>query len=481
MYIFTGQRELFIVSVSTFGTFARERGSARSDADKIRGSLTRLNFQCPDENQLIGHVTLTQAQDAIGRLVEGHRQDRSDMIALCIMTHGTYERHGQLLQFSDNQFITLSELIAPVLECASLVGRPKLLFIQACRGTFCNDQGMTPDNPVFCHNTNRVYHSTRDKFIFYSSSPGNFSWCHPNRGSLFIDHLARALNVYGRTIDLAALANRVCEAMTEEDEFTFDIDGQRQRVVLAPVVEHCLRYKVVFDQVVRDNVSVNTIRTYTEYKPLLTNVLSKCVMVYTCCIVWILFIPLLEVLVGYLLQGYDWTTIQARLVFVIVNLETMIFAGMTDFLVTLFYIPDRIAEINKLTKSKDIILISSVWVLYVRDSKPTVYPDGFTVSSALIPDLGFDTSLIWSLFYWLLTTIFIFIYFHKYYGRRSDICHIIVFILLITVPFSQSDVSIYGGYFMNFLTNILGWGWALILLVGVMKIAVPGLINNYIY
>ena len=246
MYEFTGKRELFLASIE-YLDHSNQRPSAVNDANSIREALERLRFVCPEENQLIGYVSSNQIRQGINQFVANGRLRQSDMVAVCLMTHGTMGRNGQLLQFSDGQNISLAELLAPVLECRELIGRPKIIIIQACRGDFNSDQGMMADNPTVDRERGRLYHSTRDKFIFYSSSPGNLSWCHPTRGSVFIEHLTRALNEYGHTSDLEFIANKVCQTMTDENEFSVIINNQTQRVLLAPVVEHCLRFKVLFE------------------------------------------------------------------------------------------------------------------------------------------------------------------------------------------------------------------------------------------
>ena len=141
------------------------------------------------------------------------------MIACCIMTHGTCGIDGQIIEFSDGRYISLARFIAPILECPELIGRPKLFFIQACRGEANNNQGMMADNPVLDQQSGRRYHSTRDLFIFYSSAPGNLSWTHRDRGSLFIEHLANGLMADGKTNDLDFIVKKICISLTEEIEF----------------------------------------------------------------------------------------------------------------------------------------------------------------------------------------------------------------------------------------------------------------------
>ena len=255
-YEYTGRRELFIISVAEFvhGTF---RATADKDAETIRKVLVeKLHFTCRMENpNLIGRVDSQTAQDGIKRIIEQdgvRKQAGCDMIAICIMSHGMSTANGQQILFSDGIFISLEDLIAPILECPELIECPKLFFLQTCRGDFNNHQGQyLADNPIFDPHQERNFHSTRDKFIFYSSSPGNSAYCHQQRGSLFINHLANALKEYGRTEDLEFIARTVNKTLSGEDEFSVvknrDTAPQQINVVLAPAVEHCLRFPVYFE------------------------------------------------------------------------------------------------------------------------------------------------------------------------------------------------------------------------------------------
>ena len=57
---------------------------------------------------------------------------QSDMVVLVISSHGSFQ-NGQHVSFSDGQ-ISLHKLIKPVLK--KMVGKPTIIFLQSCRGTF---------------------------------------------------------------------------------------------------------------------------------------------------------------------------------------------------------------------------------------------------------------------------------------------------------------------------------------------------------
>jgi len=84
------------------------------------------------------------------------------MIAVSIMSHGSMIRNQLCVFFSCGAVIPLEEVIAPILECPELVNKPKLFFLQLCRGDTNVHQGLSADDAVHSIEENRYYHSTKD-------------------------------------------------------------------------------------------------------------------------------------------------------------------------------------------------------------------------------------------------------------------------------------------------------------------------------
>ena len=61
----------------------------------------------------------------------------------------------------------------PILNCPSLAGKPKLIFVQSCRGSYNEEQGIVPDAVT---ENGRHFHNTKDTFIMYAAAPGNVAW-----------------------------------------------------------------------------------------------------------------------------------------------------------------------------------------------------------------------------------------------------------------------------------------------------------------
>ncbi|XP_030195895.1 caspase-7 isoform X1 [Gadus morhua] len=98
--------------------------------------------------------------------------------------------------------------------CKSLVGKPKLFFIQACRGSEFDDGIQTdsgPPNDALETDANpRHKIPVEADFLFaYSTVPGYYSWRNPGRGSWFVQALCNVLNEFGKQLEIMQILTRV--------------------------------------------------------------------------------------------------------------------------------------------------------------------------------------------------------------------------------------------------------------------------------
>ncbi|XP_067995443.1 caspase-7 isoform X1 [Melanerpes formicivorus] len=99
-------------------------------------------------------------------------------------------------------------------KCKSLIGKPKLFFIQACRGSEFDDGIQTdsgPANDALETDANPRYKiPVEADFLFaYSTVPGYYSWRNPGRGSWFVQSLCSVLNEHGKQLEIMQILTRV--------------------------------------------------------------------------------------------------------------------------------------------------------------------------------------------------------------------------------------------------------------------------------
>ncbi|KAG8135613.1 hypothetical protein E2320_008628 [Naja naja] len=99
-------------------------------------------------------------------------------------------------------------------KCQSLIGKPKLFFIQACRGSeFDNgiqtDSGSSNDTLEMDANPRYKIPVEADFLYAYSTVPGYYSWRNPGKGSWFVQSLCSVLNEYGKNLEILQILTLV--------------------------------------------------------------------------------------------------------------------------------------------------------------------------------------------------------------------------------------------------------------------------------
>lgn len=130
-----------------------------------------------------------------------HRDN--DCFVCCILTHG---EHGEL--WATDMKFPIDTMFTYFLghKCKSLVGKPKIFFVQACQGDRLDDGVAVVSQDA--DDSATAYFSIpthADFLIAYSTIPGFFSWRNTQDGSWFMQAVLAVFNEYHRELDLLTM------------------------------------------------------------------------------------------------------------------------------------------------------------------------------------------------------------------------------------------------------------------------------------
>jgi len=194
------------------------RDGTDKDAASLESTLNKLGFDI----KLVHNCSAHMMRDLLFKLA---RADHSnyDCFLCVIMTHG-----DEGVVYGVDKPIEIEQLIQPFKHNRTLTGKPKMFFIQACRGSSFMEG--VDSNPFEANYVNKIPMEA-DFLLAYSTIAGYYSWRNSTNGSWFIQSLCHVLNEHGRQKELMQLltaVNRRVAYYYESNTNDPEMSGKRQ-------------------------------------------------------------------------------------------------------------------------------------------------------------------------------------------------------------------------------------------------------------
>lgn len=193
-------------------TNQNDREGTEVDAAICESTFMRLGFDVTRRDDL----TVTEMSIAVRQAAEENHKD-ADCFACVILSHGD---DGVI--YGTNGTMRIDRLTANFKGdiCTDLRGKPKLFFIQACRGRRYDfgtelDSDMTDSVDSVDSIVQRIPVEA-DFLMAFSVVPGHFSWRNNVDGSWFIQALCRVLQQHSDTVELMHLMTLVNKLVAYE-------------------------------------------------------------------------------------------------------------------------------------------------------------------------------------------------------------------------------------------------------------------------
>lgn len=237
----------------------RRRGGSDLDADRLKELFTKLQYNI----KMCRNQTAKQLKDTLCQFAKMNDHKAADSTVVCLLSHGL---EGQIYGV-DGVLVSIPDLLALFngYMATDLIGKPKLFFIQACRGSdFDHGADVTDGAHSETAGEYRVTHTTAelltsafpsdkaekfvepetlpaeaDMLVAYSTVPGYVSWSHLQKGSWFVQALFDVFSAHAHTEDVVSMLIRVNGKVAREFE-----SFNRKKQIPAPVV--MLTKKVFF-------------------------------------------------------------------------------------------------------------------------------------------------------------------------------------------------------------------------------------------
>ena len=216
-----------------------DRGGAEIDQYNLTQTFRYLRYKV----EVRENLTADQMTDCLLRMSQRDHSNY-DSFACCILSHGEHN----IIHGANSEPVNVDDLTGVMKLCTSLRNRPKLFFIQCCRGE-AEEAGFEKDNPG-----DSTFRSTiprdADFFLGYATPLGKAAYRSRKHGSWYISELCKVFTQYGYHNSLSRMMRRVNLQVSN----AFTKDGYKQ---CCEFVDR-LRMEIHFFHFIRNRSSKST-------------------------------------------------------------------------------------------------------------------------------------------------------------------------------------------------------------------------------
>ncbi|KAL2735455.1 caspase-like [Vespula squamosa] len=238
--------------------FEKPREGNDQDCKQIKSLLEKLGFE-------INIHTNYKRKKIFRTLARVSKMDHSDhdCLAIVVMTHGN---SGILYAYDEGYKIHEFWSMFATKNCPSLKGKPKLFFIQACRGNDTDSGEVKMEDPCFQYQSGSNCSSTTDPVMFketeenlemfltpnepdfligYATVAGHCAYRINGKGSWYIKELCSVFENYGRNYDLLTLLTFVAQHVAVK-YVSYSIWESKNNKTQIPCIIHTLVKQLYF-------------------------------------------------------------------------------------------------------------------------------------------------------------------------------------------------------------------------------------------
>ncbi|XP_078480001.1 caspase-3-like [Lampetra planeri] len=192
------------------------RNGTDVDAAAAIKTFSKLGYKI----NVASNLTVTQMKSKISSVSEEDHSSSASFVCV-LLSHGNegviygtdgFERFENLTKYLKGD------------RCKTLVGKPKLFFIQACRGSEL-DYGTSIEADSVGGQTSEKIPVEADFLYAYSTAPGYYSWRNTQNGSWFMQSLCEMLQRYSGELELMQIMTRVNHSVALHFESASNLPG----------------------------------------------------------------------------------------------------------------------------------------------------------------------------------------------------------------------------------------------------------------